>query len=305
MTPTAEQLAKASLGDAAAREALGAWCLDHAYDVAFILLGRIANREEIAEEIAGAASARALAHMSRLRPGSNFSAWLNVIIRNCVRDHYRQAEKALPRSIYRRWVHDFFAAYRAELEAAIAEAPASDPQGRLAMLQRVAADLNANTYQEFMQLRYAGAANEILGRVKEWLREFVGLDAVSLDVIDEEGAEAQLPGQNLTEHQFMQRELVAHVNAHLSRLKPICRRLLRWYYLEELKVPEIARLEDWSERTTYRQIERCATAFRSHLAGDDFINEFVGEQPSAGSHRSPALMARGGVRGSNCHGNAG
>jgi DNA-directed RNA polymerase specialized sigma24 family protein len=167
MTAPAAQLEKAIAGDRAAREALGTWCLDRAFNLAFILLGPVPNRETIAEEIAGDASARALSHLHQFQPGTHFAAWLNTIVRNCVRDHYRQEEKRLPRSIYRRWVHDFFAAYRGELESAIADAPDGDAAGSVAILQTIAADLNQYTYHEFMQLAYSGPANHVLARVKE------------------------------------------------------------------------------------------------------------------------------------------
>jgi RNA polymerase sigma factor (sigma-70 family) len=284
MTPSEQQLAKAIEGDPAARDALGAWCLSHGFDLAFILLGRVANRDLLAEEIAGDASVRALASLHRFEPGTHFSAWFHTIVRNCVRDHYRQQEKSLPRRIYRRWVHDFFAAYRAELDAMIAEAPEYDAGGRLALLQRIGTDLNARTYHEFLALSYPGPADRVLGRVKEWLRTFVGLEVVSLYAVDSEGdwTESQIASEDSTEGDFMQRELVAQVNAHLAFLRPLCRRLLRWYYLEELRVPEIARLEQLSERTTYRRIESCSSLFRTRLAGDAFFSEFAGRLSSTG-----------------------
>lgn len=289
--PPAEILEAAIAGDPPARDALGSWCLNRAFDLAFILLGRIANRDTIAEEVAGDASTRALMHLHQFTPGSNFGAWLNMIVRNCVRDHYRQEEKSLPRTIYRRWVHDFFAAYRTELAAVIGDATdPSDPSARLAMLQRIGTDLNQHTYHEFLQLSYAGPANAVLARVKEWLRSFVGLEVVSLYAMDGDGdwAEAGVAGEDRTESQFLQQELVTQVNAHLALLRPMCRRLLRWYYLEQLRVPEIARLEQLSERTTYRRIEGCSTVFRSRLAGDAFFSDFAESAPPANADLAPA-----------------
>jgi RNA polymerase sigma factor (sigma-70 family) len=292
MTPPADLLAKAIEGDRTSLDALGAWCLARAFDTAFILLGRVPNRDIIAEEIAGDASARALRHLPQFQPGTHFDAWLKAIVRNCVSDHYRLEEKGLPHTIYRRWVHDFFAAYRSELEMAIEEGPDEGPGGRLALLQRIAADLNQYSYHEFMQLAYSGPADRVLERVKEWLRAYVGLEVVSLYTVSTDGdwAEATVPSEDLTEIGFMQQELVAQVNAHLAFLRPLCRRLLRWYYLEELRVPEIARLEQLSERTTYRRIESCTSVFRSRLAGDSFFDDFAtGAAVPAARDGKPAL----------------
>lgn len=269
-------LKQALAGDPAAREALGSWCLRHAFDVAFIVLGRIPNRETVAEDVASEATYKALANLDGFDPNSHFTAWLNTIVRNCACSYFRRETRGLPPGVYQRWAHDFLALSREELEAMIDDAAGLDAASRGALLERIERDVRELSYDEFMQRSYSGPAERVLERVKEGLRSFVGLEPISLNAQrDEESLDDALVEQSPTEAGLMQEEFVAEVNARLATLDPLCRRLIRWFYLERLRMAEIARLEQWTERTAYRRLKRCAAAFRARLTSDGYFAEFA------------------------------
>jgi DNA-directed RNA polymerase specialized sigma24 family protein len=115
----AQWIEQARQGDAAARESLSAWCLRRAYRFAFVALGRVPNRQTVAEEIAGEASLLAVTHLDQFEPGTCFDPWLHQLVRNCVRGFFRKEDRALPFPLYQRWVHEFLHAYGPELEALI------------------------------------------------------------------------------------------------------------------------------------------------------------------------------------------
>src|SRR5262249_24486507 len=119
MEIAAEPIEQALRGDLAAREALGAWCLQYAFRLAYVDLGDVPNRAALAEEAAGEVSLKAITNLDQFRPGTRFDFWLHQILRNSLRDHFRREDRGIPAAVYQRWVHDFLATYRPELEELI------------------------------------------------------------------------------------------------------------------------------------------------------------------------------------------
>jgi RNA polymerase sigma factor (sigma-70 family) len=275
MTPPPEELERALRGDPEAREALGAWCLRHAFDVAFIVLGRVPNRDTIAEEVAGEASMKALANLHRFDPATHFTAWLNTIVRHCACDYFRREARALPHTLYQRWVQEFVTTHQREWEARVAGMP-DEPSAR-ALLQRIGRDLYGSSYSQFMQLSYPEPAARLLEQVKEALSAYLGAELRALSGLEMEEWVEEVPSdEEPAETGLMQEEFVQQVNARLSELEPLCRRLIRWYYLQQMKMTEIARIEQWPERTAYRRLEKCEAALRDCLTRDDYFSEFAG-----------------------------
>jgi len=271
-------------GDQEAREALSAWCLRRAFRLAYVDLGSVPNRPALAEEIASEASLKAVTHLAQFRPGTRFDAWLHGIVRNCIRDHYRCADRTVPHAIYQRWVHDFLAGHAHDLEAVVRRElaqEASEPHP--VVLQRIAADLGRCTYRQFMGLTYEGRSDAVLDAVKCRLRAFVGLEWLPLYDRDTAGEwiGTDLPGEDETEALVLQHEFVQQVNDNLADLQPLCRRFLRWYYLDRLRVAEIARIERMNARTAYRRLENCASSFRELLMRGDYFAEFSCTPPAA------------------------
>jgi RNA polymerase sigma factor (sigma-70 family) len=284
MELTVDQIEQARQGDRAAKEALGKWCLRRAFRFAYVDLGAtVPNRQELAEEMANEASLKAVTHLHQFQTGSRLDPWLHQIVRNCVRDYYRRGERTVPAAIYQRWVHDFIATYSPEFEALIRRefgAEVSEPHHALA--QRITADLSTHPYRQFMRLFYEGRANFVLDAVKERVRGFMGLEWTPLYQVNEAGewAETELPtaAEDDTEAEVLQHEFVQQVNERLAHLEPFCRRLIRWYYLDHLRVPDIARLEKLHERTTYRRLENCSATFRALLLRGGYFAEFAAAQ---------------------------
>jgi RNA polymerase sigma factor (sigma-70 family) len=273
-----EPIEQARQGDRAAQEELGAWCLQYAFRLAYVDLGDVPNRAALAEEIAGEVSLKAITNLDQFQPGTRFDFWLHRIMRNCLRDHFRREDRGLPAAIYQRWIHDFLATYRPELEALIQRECGHEPSlPHQALVERIATDLREKTYHQLVRyVFYEGAAGAVLSRVKRWLKSFVGLEWVPLYEYDEAGewVEAALLDTEEVDAEMMQREFVQQVNEHLAGLRPICRRMLRWYYLDQLRMPEIARLEGLTERTAWRRLEGCSTEFRARLMASGYFKEW-------------------------------
>ncbi len=70
--------------------------------------------------------------------------------------------------------------------------------------------------------------------------------------------------QNLEEKAFLQSDL-KQVKAALANINEDYREVIIWYYLDELKVPEIAKMLDKSEGTTRVLIHRALKALKSEL----------------------------------------
>jgi RNA polymerase sigma factor (sigma-70 family) len=277
MEIAAEPIEQALRGDRAAQEELGAWCLQYAFRLAYVDLGEVPNRAALAEEVAGEVSLKAITNLDRFQPGTRFDFWLHQIMRNCLRDQFRREDRGIPASVYERWVHDFLAGYRSDLEALIQQECGQEPSApHQALLERIARDLREKSYPHFVRLRYEGSAGAVLNTVKRWLRSFVGLEWVPLYECDEEGewVEAGLLSEEEIDAELMQQEFVQQVNEHLAGLQPICRRFIRWYYLDGLRMPEIARLEGMSERTAWRRLEGCSATFRARLTASGYFAEW-------------------------------
>jgi RNA polymerase sigma factor (sigma-70 family) len=275
-------------GDRAAREALADWCLRQAFKLAYLDLGNRPDRQTLAEDVAGEASAKAIANLHRFQPGTRFDQWLHCIVRNCLRDAYRRSEQRIPSSVYDRWIHDFLVTHRAELEALVQRECGREPSlPHPAIIERIATDLRGRTYRQFMRLSYEGPANAALAAVKSWLRSFVTIDSASLYERDDEGdwVEIEVEQGDVTQDQILQRELVQQVNGLLAELLPICRRMIRWYYMERLRMPDIAQLEQLPERTAYRRLEKCASAFRDLLVKDGYFAEYAPRGTTSGARK--------------------
>jgi RNA polymerase sigma factor (sigma-70 family) len=281
MELTVDQIEQARQGDRAAKEALGKWCLRRAFRFAYVDLGTSTpDRKGVAEEIANEASLKAITHLHQFQTGPRLDRWLHQIVRNCVRDHYRRGERTVPAAIYQRWVHDFIATYSPEFEALIRRefgAEASEPHHALA--QRITTDLVTHPYRQFMRLFYEDRSNIVLDAVKERVRGFMGLEWLPLYERNEAGewAETELPdaAEDDTAAEVLAHEFVQQVNDRLANLEPFCRRIIRWYYLDQLRVPDIARLEQLHERTTYRRLENCSATFRALLLRGGYFAEFA------------------------------
>jgi RNA polymerase sigma factor (sigma-70 family) len=287
MELSAEELERARRGERAAREALGAWCLRRAFRLAYVDLSAVSNRTVIAEEIAGEASLKAVTHLQQFQPGTRFDHWFHQIVRNCLRDHYRRIDQTVPPALYRRWIHDFLVTRATELEALVLGELGQEPSvAHPVLLERIASDLRIYSYRQFVRLAYEGRANAVLDAVKRHLRLFMGLQWLPLYEPDDSGdwVDRDLASAEDTEATVLQHEFVHHVNEHLAGLEPLCRRLIRWRFLIRLRVPEIARMEQMSERTAYRRIEACSASFRDRLLGDSYFAEIAG--------RDAALLAR-------------
>jgi RNA polymerase sigma factor (sigma-70 family) len=278
MEIAAEPIEQALRGDRTAQEELGAWCLQYAFRLAYVDLGDVPNRAALAEEIAGEVSLKAITNLDRFQPGTRFDFWLHQIMRNCIRDHFRREDRGIPHAVYQRWVHDFIATYRPELEALIQRECGQEPSGpHQALVERITKDLRDKTYSQFIRhVWYEGSASTVLNCAKRWLKSFVGLEWVPLYEHDEEGewVEAALLDEEAIDAELMQQELVQQVNEHLAGLQPICRRFIRWYYLDRLRMPEIARLEGMSERTAWRRLESCSATFRARLSASGYFKEW-------------------------------
>jgi RNA polymerase sigma factor (sigma-70 family) len=278
-----EPLEQALQGDRMATEALSTWCLQRAFRFAYVDLGPALNREAIAEEIAGEASLKAVTHLDQFRAGTRFEAWLHQIVRNCACDYFRQQDRAVPRSLYQRWVHDFLQANTPEIEVLIQQEFGQEPTGpHPVLLQRITTDLSDCTYRQFMRLSYDGRENVVLDTVQQRLRAFVGLEWLPFYEWDGTGEwiEIELPGADETEAQVLHHEFIEHVNEHLADLLPLCRRLLRWYYLDRLPIVDIARVERLSERTAYRRLEGCSNSFRARLTRDGYFADYTDKDRS-------------------------
>jgi RNA polymerase sigma factor (sigma-70 family) len=265
-------------GDRAAREALGEWCWRRAYKLACVDLGSKPDRQTLAEDVAVEASVKAIDNLHRFQPGTRFDQWLHCIVRNCLRDAYRRSEQQIPSSVYDRWIHDFLAQHRADLELLVQRECGREPSlPHPAIVERIATDLRGRSYRQFMRLTYEDQANVVLAAVKSWLRSFVAVDIASLYERDEEGewVEIEVEQGDVTQEEILQRELVQQVNGLLAELLPICRRMIRWYYMERLRMPDIAQLEQLPERTAYRRLEKCAAAFRDLLMRDGYFAEYA------------------------------
>jgi RNA polymerase sigma factor (sigma-70 family) len=274
-------------GDRAARETLAEWCLRDAFRFAYLDLGGVPNRQELAEEIAGEASAKAIEHLDQYQSGTRFDIWLHQIVRNCARTRFRREDHAVPLEVYRRWVHDFVVSHEVELRELIQRECGDEPSlPHPALQQRIVTDLIDRTYWQFMRLSYEGRAGSVLKAVKQWLRTFVGVEWAPLYEQDAEGewVERELPGEDETSTQVLRRELVQRVNDLLAQIAPLCRRILRWYYLDDLRVTDIAHLEKLSERTVYRRIENCSASLRARLAAGGYMEE---TDPSNGDPKPP------------------
>jgi RNA polymerase sigma factor (sigma-70 family) len=279
MELSSEWVEQARNGDRAAREALGVWCLRRAFRLAYVDLGGVPNREKLAEEIAGEASARALAALGQITSAAQFPAWFHQIVRNCARTQLcDDSDRAVPRFLYQRWVHDFLRTHEREMETLIRREmgeEASEPHP--VVMQRIAADLSTRTYRQFLRLSYEGRADVVLSTVKQWLRSFVGLDWVSLYERNDAGEwmATEVRAEEETENQVLQHEFIQEVNERLAELQPLCRRMIRWYYLDRLRMQEIAALERMHERTAYRRLENCARSFKAQLMRDGYFAEFA------------------------------
>jgi RNA polymerase sigma factor (sigma-70 family) len=280
MEPPIELLEQALRGERAAIEALSAWCLRRAFRLAYLDLKSAPNREQQAEEIAGEASLQAMTHLQQFVPGRRFEAWLHGIVRNCLHYRYRQSALPLPPAVYERWVHDFIDASLPEMEALVRaeygrEASAPHP----VLIEQILTDLREKSYLQLMRLSYGEPrAETILKTVRKWLRAYIGREPGLTygldDIVDWE--EICIAAEEETEAQVLQQEFVEQVNERLAELSPRCRRLLRWYYLDQLRVPEIACLEQMSERTVYRRIEGCSESFRARLMRHGYFAELAG-----------------------------
>ena len=71
-------------------------------------------------------------------------------------------------------------------------------------------------------------------------------------------------GQDLKEKAFLQSDL-EQVKAGLANIKEDYREVIIWYYLDELKVPEIAKILDKSEGTCRVLIHRALKALKNEL----------------------------------------
>jgi RNA polymerase sigma factor (sigma-70 family) len=278
MEIAAEPIEQALRGDRAAQEELGAWCLQYAFRLAYVDLGDVPNRAALAEEIAGEVSLKAITNLDQFQPGTRFDFWLHQIMRNCLRDHFRREDRGIPAAVYQRWIHDFLVTYRPELEALIQrECGQEASASHQALVERIATDLRAGTYHQFVRrVSYEGPAGAVLSRVKRWLKSFVGLEWLPLYEHDGEGewADASLVDEAPIDAEMMQQEFIEQVNEHLAGLLPICRRFIRWYYLDHLRMSEIARLEDVSERTAWRRLEGCSANFRERLVASGYFAEW-------------------------------
>jgi RNA polymerase sigma factor (sigma-70 family) len=282
MEPPIERLEEALRGERAAIEALSAWCLKLAFRLAYVDLKAAPNREQQAQEIAGEASLQAIRHLDQFTPGTRFEAWLHRIVRNCIQYRHRQEDLPLPRTIYQRWVHDFLDTYMTELEALIRgeygrEASAPHP----VLLEQLSTELSEKSYQQFMYLSYADRrAHAVLKTVKRWLRTYISQEMTTDDEQDGMGdwGEITIDGEEEPEALALHQEFIEQVNERLAELSPRCRRLLRWHYLDQMGVPEIARLEQMSERTVYRRLEGCSETFRARLMRDGYFAELAGAE---------------------------
>lgn len=72
------------------------------------------------------------------------------------------------------------------------------------------------------------------------------------------------PGQDLTEKALLQSDL-EQVKGALANIKEDYREVVIWYYLDELKVPEIAKMLQKSEPTVRVLIHRALKALKNEL----------------------------------------
>jgi len=269
---------QARRGDRFALDELGTWCLQRAFRLAFVELGAVPNRHITAEEIASEAGLQAVTHLHQFRPGTHFPAWLAQITRNCVLQYYRRRDQALPQPIYERWVHAFLQAHGPELQDLIRQEFGAEPSPpHHALFERLRRDLQTKTYLEFLRLFYDGRANVVLLAAKQRLRAFVRQCWAPLHEQDADGdwVEVPLVAAEETQQMAFQRLFVQEVNDELAALQPLCRRLLRWRFLDRLSAGDIAALEQIGRRTVYRTLERCAEGFRARTARNAYLAELL------------------------------
>ena len=69
--------------------------------MAYVWLGSVPNRAVIAREVAGEASFQAICHLHQFQTGTRFEAWLQQIVCNAIRNHFRREQQTLPPWLYR------------------------------------------------------------------------------------------------------------------------------------------------------------------------------------------------------------
>ena len=89
-------------------------------------------------------------------------------------------------------------------------------------------------------------------------------EAGKAQLVSAEYASVSDPGQDLERKSFIQSDL-EQVKASLANIKEDYREVVIWYYLDELQVPEIAKMLDKSEPAVRVLIHRALRALKNEL----------------------------------------
>jgi RNA polymerase sigma-70 factor (ECF subfamily) len=89
-------------------------------------------------------------------------------------------------------------------------------------------------------------------------------EASKAQLVSMEYVKTPNPGPGLEEKAFIQSDL-ERVKAALANIKEDYREVIVWYYLDELQVPEIAKILDKSEPTVRVLIHRALKALKNEL----------------------------------------